>query len=371
MMKPRVLILMLPHGAAHERVARALRAALLDLRPELTVEITNALAHCARWFRTYYDSYEIPLKYWPELWGWIEDKQHQSRATGPAWLYRAGGKPLFRFIEEFNPDIVVATEVGIAELTAMHRRQGHARYLLVGTVLMDFNRAWVQPEIDFYPSMPGEMAAELQAAGVSGEKILPCGLPIDPVFAALPERESTRERLGLEAGMPIVLVLFGGGGHGSPARIISQLQKVRPPLQAVFVAGRNRRLEEEIRRRSARDPRFRTLGWVENMHEWMVAADLLLSKPGGGTLMEGFACGLPMLAFDPLPGNERRTAARIEKWEAGLWIRRTADLAPTLTRLLGNPRELERLRANARALARPHAARDAARAILERWENRA
>jgi len=103
---------------------------------------------------------------------------------------------------------------------------------------------------------------------------------------------------------------------------------------------------------------------VDNMHEWMVAADLMVSKPGGATLNEGFACGLPMLAIDPLPGNEQRTCQWIEKWGSGLWIKRPAELAPTIARLLAAPEELEGLRARARVLARPRAAYAAAEAIL-------
>ena len=91
MAKPRILILTVPHGAAHTRVANSLKNALLAFNPELTVEVENGLAHCARWFRTYYNSYEIPLKLWPSLWGWIENFQHHSTSTGPGWLYRQGG----------------------------------------------------------------------------------------------------------------------------------------------------------------------------------------------------------------------------------------------------------------------------------------
>ncbi len=361
----RILILTLSHGASHRRASQALKKALLAERPEIEVQVADALEHCAGWFRAYYNSYEIPLKYAPSLWAWIERHQHTSEATGPGWLYRTGGRPLFRFIESFDPDVVVATEVGIAELVAMHKRQARSRYAMVGLVLMDFNRAWVQPEIDLYPSVPGDMAEELEAAGVARARILPCGLPIDPVFAALPERDATRQRLGIDPAVPLVLVLFGGGGHGSPAAILKQLGKVERPLQAVFVAGRNRQLEEETRQLINGHPRFQALGWVENMQEWMVAADLLISKPGGSTLMEAFACDLPMLAFDPLPGNEQRTAARLEKWKAGLWIRRAEDLAPVVERLLTYPEELLELQQNARARARPRAASDAARAILE------
>ena len=110
---------------------------------------------------------------------------------------------------------------------------------------------------------------------------------------------------------------------------------------------------------------FRVLGWVENMHEWMAAADVLVSKPGGSTLTEAFASGLPMLAFDPHPGNEVRTCAWIEKWGVGCWVKHAEDLAPTLERLLDYPEELEGLRERSLLLARPRAATCAAEAIIK------
>jgi processive 1,2-diacylglycerol beta-glucosyltransferase len=365
MPEPKILILTVSHGASHRRAASALEKALHALKPDATVEIADALERSAGWFRAYYNSYEIPLKYWPGLWGWIEGIQHRSESTGPGWLYRRGAQPLFRFIDSFNPDVVIATEVGVCELVAMHKRESHGKFSLVGLVLMDFNRAWVRPEVDLYPSVAGEMAEELEAAGVASSRILPCGLPIDPVFASLPDRDAVRLKLELTPGIPTLLVLFGGGGHGNPARIQEELKKVKRPLQAVFVAGRNRRLEEQLCSLSRGDPEYRVLGWVDNMQEWMVAADLLVSKPGGSTLMEAAACSLPMLAFDPLPGNEVRTCSRIEKWGAGVWVKRPDDLAPAIERLLSYPQEFLELRKKALALARPRAAHDAAAAILK------
>jgi processive 1,2-diacylglycerol beta-glucosyltransferase len=132
-----------------------------------------------------------------------------------------------------------------------------------------------------------------------------------------------------------------------------------------MVTGRNQRLEKRLRQRFGSLPHVRVLGWVDNMQEWMVASDLMISKPGGGTLNEGFACGLPMLAFDPLPGNEERTCRWIEKWGAGLWIEKPEDLAPKIHTLLANPSQLSDLRRRAGALARPFAARDGAVAVLE------
>src|SRR5271167_3677563 len=148
--KPRILILTVAHGAAHRRASQAPRKALVEINPKLTVQVEDALEHCTPWFRAYYDSYEIPLKYWPSLWGWIESMQHQSESTGPGWFYRRGAQPLFRFIRSFEPDVVVATEVGMCELAAIMKRELRGGFYLVGLELMDFNRAWVQPEVDLY-----------------------------------------------------------------------------------------------------------------------------------------------------------------------------------------------------------------------------
>ena len=362
---PKILILTLPHGASHQRASKALRTAFLEIQPGITVEVVNALEHCTRWFRAYYNSYEIPLKYWPSLWGWIESFQDKQGSTSPDWLSRKGAQPLFQFIKTYAPDVVIATEVGLCELVALHKRESGAKFRLAGIELMDFHPAWVQPEVDIFLTTQEDLAAELVAAGAPANKVTTCGQPIDPAFTHLPDKQAARRRLGIDLDVPLILTLFGGAGIAKPRRIMEEIKKLKSPFQVVFVTGRNQRLEKEIRKQGRGLLHCCVLGWVNNMHEWMAAADLLVSKPGGSTLTEAFCCGLPMLAFDPHPGNEERTCCWIEKWGVGRWVKRAPDLAPVLEYLLSNPGELEQMRQRALAFARPRAAHDAAEAVLK------
>ncbi|HUI42637.1 MAG TPA: glycosyltransferase [Terriglobia bacterium] len=367
----KIILLTVSHGAAHRRVAAALEQALRALDPSLAIRTEDMLAHTTPWFRAYYNSYEIPLRYWPALWGWIEGMQHDGRSTGPGWLYRRGAQPLFRFLKDSDPDLVIATEVGACELAALHKREHGARFKLVGaTAGVDVDRPWAQPEVDLYPVAPGEPAESLERAGVPPEKILRCGLPVDPGFAAVGDRHELRERLELRNDLPLVLVMFGGTGFGKAGRIVDEMKALRRPVQTVYIAGRNARLEDEVRRRCSGLAYAKALGWVSNMHEWMAAADLLVSKPGGTTVLEAINSGLPLLALDPLPGAERRACELIERWGVGCYVRRAGDLTPTLVRLLAHPEEAEAMRRQARARARPHAAAEAAAAILKLLENR-
>jgi processive 1,2-diacylglycerol beta-glucosyltransferase len=347
-------------------MANALQRALLEAGPDAQVKVVDGLEHCAAWFHLYYNSYLLPMRYWPSLWRQIENLQHRSAATSPGWLYRQGGRRLFHFIKAFDPDIVVATEVGLCELAAMLKRESGARFRLVGLIPgVDADRPWAQPEVDLYPVAPGEVVKVLEAAGVPRAKILPCGMPIDPLFNFLPERAAARTHLGITPDIPVLLVLFGGEGYDKPRRrILKGVERIQVPLQVVLVVGRNAALEHELRGLYQSNPRYTVLGWVDNMYEWMAAADLLLGKPGGGTVIEALTCGLPLLAFDPRPGDEERACLWIAKQRVGHWIKHPEDIAPTVERLLNDPEEMRRLRANALALARPRAAYDAAEAIL-------
>jgi processive 1,2-diacylglycerol beta-glucosyltransferase len=341
-----------------------LEKALAEAAPAATVEVIDAVRYCARWFRAYYDSYQIPLRYWPGLWRRIENYQHQQPSTGPGWLYRRGARRLFRYFQKFNPDVAVATEVGVCELAAMCKREARTSFYLAALELMDFNRAWVQPEVDLYSVVHQDLGTELISAGAPASKVIVTGMPIDPAYAHLPDRTGVQAHLGIRSGLPLLLVLFGGTGHGNPDQITTELKRVRAPFQTVFIAGKNKGLEKQLRGLCGTRPDWRALGWVNNMHEWMMVGDLLLTKPGGGTVMEAAACGLPLLAFDPLPGNEERTCAWLEKWRVGIWLRSPAEISLTVERLLSHREKLAQLAERSRSLSRPHAAAELARILL-------
>jgi processive 1,2-diacylglycerol beta-glucosyltransferase len=364
----RILILTVSHGAAHRRVAVALQKALIEIDPSIIVDVEDILEHVTGWFRAYYNSYEIPLRYWPQLWDWIEGLQHNGAATSPGWIYRRGAQPLFRFVTQYRPDVVVATETGVLEIAALCKRLTGANWHLVGVDGLDVDRAWAQPQVDLYAVTPDPVAQDLATWGVPAEKIIACGMPMDPAFLSRPDRVTARQHLGIAPDATLVLVLFGGTGFGKPRAILNELAKVTRPFQAVLITGRNERLrrEAEANARALVDrlPSCRTLGWVDNMHEWLAAADIVLNKPSGLALLEAMACGVPFLALDPLPGNERRHCDLIERWGVGQWIRNHSELAVVVEGLLANPSELNRMGDRGRSLSQPRAAYDTAEAIL-------
>ena len=151
-----------------------------------------------------------------------------------------------------------------------------------------------------------------------------------------------------------------------PRQVASELRRIQQPLQVVFIARRDEKLREELLRLTAGMPHVHILRWVDNMQEWMAAADILVSRAGSCTVAEALNCGLPIVVFDAPPGSERRVCELVEKkWQTGYWAKSSGEIATRLQHLLTEPQELERLRRNTTQHAYPRAAHDAAEAILK------
>jgi processive 1,2-diacylglycerol beta-glucosyltransferase len=96
----------------------------------------------------------------------------------------------------------------------------------------------------------------------------------------------------------------------------------------------------------------------------LLAADLVVSKPGGLTTSETLARGAAMVIIDPIPGQETRNSDFLLENGAAIKVNNLGALAHKIERLLADPPKLEQLKANARRLGRPRAAFDVAQRAL-------
>src|SRR5262249_27229300 len=100
------------------------------------------------------------------------------------------------------------------------------------------------------------------------------------------------------------------------------------------------------------------LGFTDQIDELMAVADLVVSKPGGLTTSETLARGAVMAIVNPIPGQESRNSDFLLENSAAIKINNLATLGHKGTGLLGDPKRLAQLKANAKRLGRPRAAFD-------------
>ena len=108
------------------------------------------------------------------------------------------------------------------------------------------------------------------------------------------------------------------------------------------------------------------MGFVDNMAEWMRAADLVVTKAGPGTISEALCSGLPMLLTWYIPGQERGNLEWVVDIGAGRYVPGARELVDALAELSlpGSP-GLAAMRSAVAEVARPDATRRIAALIAD------
>jgi len=360
-----VLFLSANVGEGHTAAAQAVAGALESKFPGCESDIVDSYRYASEVFgKVVSNGYIGMVRVLPQLYGVIYDQAERATKVNAfkKWLHRNTALNLRRYVAETEPDVVVCTHAFPCGAMAEYKREFADAPPVVG-VVTDFvvHPFWIHRNIDAYAVATSSIKHALIARGVNPDQISVTGIPIDPRFALLGEQRAARRKLGLAVDRTTLLVMGGGVGIGPLEKSIVGMDRLSHDVQIVVVAGKNQTLERRIRE-MARGMRHnvKVTGFVTNVCDYMRAADVLVSKPGGLTSSEALASELPLVMLRPLPGQEERNTRYLQANGAGLRVETTRELVHALDRLLSNPDLLAEMRERARELARPRAAEDVA-----------
>ena len=270
-----------------------------------------------------------------------------------------------RALADHRPDLILSVHPMVQHITvqALARTGSRVPFCTVVTDLATAHRAWFHPAVTrCFVAGPAAKARAL-AWGVDPARIRVTGLPIRAEFVdELPSQARVRRALGVDPRLRLALVLGGGDGVGNVRAVTRRLADALqgppgcPPRgQLAVICGRNQALQRQLERERWPVP-VHVLGYVENMHAWMHAADCVVTKAGPGTLAEALACARPLLLTGFIPGQEEGNVDFVVEHGAGAYCPAPQCAAETVTRWFANDGcALEMLSAAARRLARPHA----------------
>lgn len=359
--RPRVLILTASYGSGHNRVAATLAAQFRRAGASArVVDHFYDLVH-PEFDRLTRNLYYAVLRRAPVAWGaayWLGD---QLSVTSPLLigLNRLGTRKLRQLLLADPPDRIVSVHpTPVASLTEL--RQRGMRMPPHTTVFTDFvaHTQWIYPQVERYCVPAEEIARDLMARGVARDRVVVTGIPVAEEFSQPSERAHARLALGLSPRLPVLLFMDGsGGGFGRLEDATRTALQMEEPLQAVVVTGREAALEARLRELAAgREARVKIFGYVDNVRQFMAAADFLVTKGGGLTIGEALAAELPVICFGSLPGQE----ARNERFAAMAGVALVASSGAQLQRVIGaalrDPMLLKNMRERIRLYRRPQAA---------------
>jgi processive 1,2-diacylglycerol beta-glucosyltransferase len=372
----RILLLSVPAGAGHTRVAEAIRAYAAG-RGEVDVTHLDAMAFATpRLRKVYTDLYLYLVRRAPGLWQHVYRLTDRARPDGWAnrlrrRVERHDTRALIAKIADIDPDIVVCTHFLPAELLAREIAAGTLRCpVWVQVTDFDLHRMWVHPHVSGYFAPNDEVAYRMLARGIPARSIHVTGIPTMPGFSRLPDRTACARALGLDPARTTLLLMGGGAGLGGLSGVARRLLALPGDFQLIVLAGKNAAELAALRQLAVAHPgRLSPQGYTERVERLMACADLAITKPGGATTAECLALGLPMIVHAPIPGQEECNANFLLEQGAALKASDLETLAYRIRYLIDHPDKLEAMRARARALGRPHAALRVLETVLRHTES--
>ncbi len=364
----KLLILSAAVGAGHITAARAILDACKLEHPELNAVWLDSFDFCPKAYsRLYKGMYALLANRLPHLYGYFYDSKDLDCREGKKYVFAdfLDGRLFGRFmrrIEEEQPTHILAThfQPGAAVDRLMKKGRIDAKFGVVGC---DFylHSFWETKGADFYIVASEESKAVFIDRGFSPDAIKIIGIPVPPVFSEPFDRAGLLRKLGLHDRSPIVLTLASGWQKTGPEVMIKALVQTGVDMQIIGVAGRNKESEEKMR--AIKTPpgiEMHISGYVNNVSEMMKVADVLVSKPGGLTTVEALSVGLPIIAMNPVPGQEVHNCYYLMEKGAGMLANKTGSLKYKLKKFLGDAEFAAGMRRCATEIGRPRAAFDIA-----------
>lgn len=372
-MLPRIAILMAHTGGGHLSAARSLAEAFEGLAQVTIISLVDDYVDFP--WNTMSATYGPWVNYAPWLYHLVYrafDSRRRVKLT-----YRAA-YPLVRrdvsaaFAPDW-PDIVITVHPLQTEipLRALRELGNPAPFITVVTDPVTPPVAWFCPDVDLTIVATESARQVALACEVPADRIRVLGLPVRKAFASAwgrPKGEA-RAQLGLDPARPMVLLTGGGAGIGKLAplarAIARRLAQETYAAQMAIIAGRNQILQKQLQAERWPIP-VKVLGFVEDMPNWLAAADLLISKAGPGTLAEATCAGVPVIITGHIPGQEDGNVTWMEEHGAGIYAREPKRVAALVADLLrpGNP-ALAQMAEASHSLAQCDASARIAEAVLE------
>ena len=223
-------------------------------------------------------------------------------------------------------------------------------------------RFWIVPGLDRV--IVGSERAREQALelGIPGSRVTrSTGMVLNPRFHPRPGpevRERMRKDLGIGADAFVVLLLFGGKGTPEIDPIAGALLEARADWHVVAICGDNPPLHAGVERRAGGSGgRLHALGFTHEVAGLLRASDLLLTKPGPGSLAEAFHMRVPVVVArnaSTIP-QERFNARFVEERGLGLVVGHWREMPAAAANLAADAERLAAIRAALLALPENHA----------------
>jgi 1,2-diacylglycerol 3-beta-galactosyltransferase len=231
-------------------------------------------------------------------------------------------------------------------------------FFVLLTDYADFPRHfWIEPGLDRVIVGSDRARQQARETGIPDDRITrTSGMVLNPRFYAGGGPEAgaaVRSELGIPPDAFVVMELFGGKGSAEMVPLTEGLLAQAPDWHVIAICGDNEPLVAELTGLAGTSGgRLHPIGFTKRVADFLSASDVLVTKPGPGSLAESFQKGVPVVVTcnaRTIP-QERFNAEFVRERGLGRVVASVAEMPAAVAGMRKDDAEWERVRANVRGL---------------------
>jgi len=370
----RVLIVTVTAGHGHNATAVAMEERLRADGAQ--AQVLDLYKYISKLLYTVVDKgYLFSVKHFPGQFGRaysnLERYETLRKVVGIVNDNRFIAKRLAGFLQEHAPDLILTSHVFAAQVLDVLKRQDLLDLPIMG-INTDYciHPFWEDvPTVDYIVTASDLLRYTAELRGIHGGRLLPLGIPTGERFRQRTDKKEARRQLDLDENKTTILLMGGSMGFGNMLRNVAKIDAMGRDYQLVCICGNNERLYRQIGLLKTKTP-IHLIGFTKQVDLYMDAADCIVTKPGGLTVSEALAKGLPMILTNPIPGQEDRNANFLLNVGAAVMVSKYFSIAEAVYYVLESQGRLELMHQSVALIARPDAAEQISKFVLQLGEKK-
>ena len=286
--------------------------------------------------------------------GWIRSMNFIARNVAPPVFRSYMGKVeriVNSYMKNYKPDLIVSVIPFVNLPASEAARKAQIPFLII-TTDNDLRNWSLEMEKIKHPLYKITIGADLPTTrDLLREKNVPesaietIGLPLRTEFMAQKDRTKILEELGLPSDRKIILIMMGAVGGDTAYTYARKVGNLDLDAHVVVVAGRNKKLKKQIEQLSLNSSNTMTVfGFTDRVSDLMAVSNVIITKPGPGTINEAMAMKLPILIdnTDISLFWERANVDCVLNYGVGQKIKRLRHLEDLLTSYLKDEQVIQK-----------------------------
>jgi 1,2-diacylglycerol 3-beta-galactosyltransferase len=288
----KVLILIGDVGNGHRSAANALTESFRNLYPEVSVTTCDLFKESALW----------PYDASDEMYKNVSRSKSLEKLNNAAfrlttqkyfidvfknYTFTQFFDTLLKIMNREKPDVVISVHPIVSMVLERLKEDNHAQFLsvVVVTDLVTLFRGWGDRSADLTFAPTVESVETLVKFGVDRNKIIYPLFPINPKLKNYRTKQEVFYELGFDLDKTTILLTGGGVGAKSLNTSIEKLSKNKN-YQLIIIAGKLEEYKAKLEKTYADFKNIKILGYVNNIQDYINAADIVVGKPGPATILE-------------------------------------------------------------------------------------